>query len=147
MTAVADTSVLVAAINRRDRDHARSADALRRHLRGGVVVTAAVAVEVGYLVGERVGRHAARAFLDDLDQGRYLLEPVDARILRRAVELDRHFADLEIGLADGTVVAAAERHRADAILSLDDHYRMVAPAFPVEPAPGRSCIPEAADPL
>src|SRR5437870_274309 len=82
---------------------------------------------VNDLVGARVGRHAARAFLDDLDAGRYLLEPVDASLLHRAIELDRQFADLGIGLADGTVVAAAERHRADAILSLDEHHRVLAP--------------------
>lgn len=133
MTVVADTSALVAAVNRRDNDHERCAAAIRKHLRAGIIVTAAVAVEVDYLVSERVGRHAARAFLDDLDQGRYLLEPVDAKLFHRAVELDQRYADLGLGLADGTVAAAAERHRASAILSLDHHYRIVAHHFPIEP--------------
>lgn len=133
MTVVADTSALVAAVNRRDNDHLRCAAAIRKHLREGVIVTAAVAVEVDYLVSERVGRHAARAFLDDLDRGRYLLEAVDPGLFHRAVELDQQYADLGLGLADGTVAAAAERYRASAILSLDDHYRIVAHQFPIEP--------------
>lgn len=134
MTAVADTSALVAAINRRDDDHARCAAAIRKHHTAGIIVTAAVAVEVDYLVTERVGRHAARAFLDDLDRGRYLLEPVDAALLHRAVALDRQYADLDLGLADGTVTAAAERYRAAAILTLDHHYRIAAPGFAIDPA-------------
>lgn len=133
MTAVADTSALVAAISRRDNDHLRCAATIRKHLRDGIVVTVAVAVEVDYLVSERVGRHAARAFLGDLDSGRYLLEPVDAGLYHRAIELDEQYADLGLGLADGTVAAAAERYRASAILSLDHHYRIVAHQFPIEP--------------
>jgi len=133
MTAVADTTVLVGSINARDRAHRDCAALIERHRRDGIIVTAAVAVEVDYLVTKRVSRHAARAFLEDLDLGRYLLEPVDAALLRRARELDLQFADLGVGLADGTVVAAAERHRAGLILSLDAHHRIIAPGFAVEP--------------
>jgi len=71
MTVVADTSALVAAVNRRDNDHLRCAAPVRKHLRDGIIVTVAVAIEVDYLVSERVGRQATRAFLEDLDRGRY----------------------------------------------------------------------------
>lgn len=133
MIAVADTSVLVASIDRHDQDHVRCVASLRKYLTAGVVVTAAVAVEVDYLVTTRVGRAAARLFLQDLTTGAYVVEPVGAEILRRAVDVDERYADLGIGLADGTVVAAAEKYRAAAILSLDNHYRLVAPQVPVEP--------------
>ncbi|MGF1648062.1 MAG: type II toxin-antitoxin system VapC family toxin [Kineosporiaceae bacterium] len=133
MIVVADTSVLVGALDRRDHRHPECAAVVRKRLDSGLVVTAAVAVEVDYLVSTRVGRDAARTFLRNLDTGVLVLEPVDSEILRRAVELDDHYADLGLGLADGTVVATAEKHRAEAILSLDHHYRLVAPDFPVEP--------------
>ena len=98
----------------------------------GIIVTAATAVEVDDLVTERVGRLAARVPRRPGPRSN-LLEPVDAALLHRAVELDKHYADLQLGLADGTVTAAAERYQAAAILTLDHHYRIVAPGFAIEP--------------
>lgn len=134
MITVADTSVLVSALDRRDARHPECAAVVRKRLDAGVVVTAAVAVEVDYLVSTRVGRRAAREFLHNLDTGVLVLEPVDSEVFRRAVDLDDRYADLGLGLADGTVVATAEKHGAAAILSLDNHYRLVAPDFSLEPA-------------
>lgn len=130
---VADTSVLVAATDRRDRNHERCAVTLRERQRAGVVVPVTVAVEFDYLVRARVGTHAARAFLRDVEVGRYLLESIDADLFSRATEIDTRFADLDVGLVDGTVVAVADRWSADAILSLDDHYRVIAPQFSLLP--------------
>lgn len=47
--------------------------------------------------------------------------------------LDARHADLDLGLADGTVVATAERYQAAAILSMDNDYRVAAPSFPLLP--------------
>jgi uncharacterized protein len=131
---VADTGVLVAAISPRDRDHQRSIDAIQRHRVAGVVVPATVAVEVDYLIRARVGTAAARAFLADLKSGRYVWEPVGGPALARAIDVDQRFADLNLGLVDGSVVAIAEALGAEAILTLDTaHFSVCAPAFGLEP--------------
>jgi predicted nucleic acid-binding protein len=130
VTVVADTSVLVGAIDRHDDDHDRCAGALRRRLAVGVVVTAAVAVEVDYLVSTRVGRAAARAFLRDLDTGAYVFEPVDAGMLRRAVELDGRFADVGLGLAEGT-----GRRRSSASTTTTDWSHRTSPSNRHDPSP------------
>jgi hypothetical protein len=48
-------------------------------------------------------------------------------LLRRAVEIDARFADLDLGLTDATVMALAERHDYP-ILTFDfEHFRAAAP--------------------
>jgi hypothetical protein len=131
---VADTGVLVAAVVTGDRDHRRSVAAVERHHRAGVVVPSTVAVEVDHLLRSRASQRAARAFLDDLAAGRYVWEPVGPAALARAIELDRRFADLELGLVDGSVTAVAEELQAAAILTLDvAHFSVCAPDFSLEP--------------
>lgn len=84
-----------------------------------------VAVEVDYLVRARVGLLPARAFLADLDEGRYVLQPVDADILARARLIDSRHPDADLGLVDSSVVAVAERLGARAVLTLDHaHLRL-----------------------
>lgn len=131
---VADTSALVAAADRSERNHQRCAAAVREAEEGGILIPATVLVEVDYLLRGRLGIDVARAFLAAVQKGRYHLEPVDADLFARAVNLDRHFADMNIGIVDGTVAATAERHQARAILTLDDHYRVIAPSCSLLPA-------------
>lgn len=130
---VADTSVLVAAVDTRDRNHHRCVSTVRQHVQTGVIVPATVTVEVDYLLRNRVSVDAARRFLADVATGAYILEPVDADVFTTAVGIDTRFADLDVGLVDGTVVAVAERWAAAAILSLDEHYRVIAPHIPLRP--------------
>lgn len=48
-------------------------------------------------------------------------------LLRRAVEIDARFADLDLGLTGATVMALAERHHYP-ILTFDfEHFRAAAP--------------------
>jgi predicted nucleic acid-binding protein len=54
--------------------------------------------------------------------------------MAQAIEVDLRFADLDIGLVDGTVVAVAETLRAAAILTLDvAHFSVCAAGFTLEP--------------
>jgi predicted nucleic acid-binding protein len=138
LTVVCDTGVLVGAAARRDRHHRVCSEALERWRRAGLVVPVTVAVEVDYLLRTRVGSDVARAFLSDVDAGRFLLEPVGAASFARAVALDRQHADLDVGLVDGTVVAVAEQLGSHAILTLDhSHFRVMAGDRLLEPAEDR----------
>ncbi len=90
-----------------------------------MIVPITVAVEVDYLVRARIGSDAARAFLADLDEGRYVAEPVDAAAFARARNIDAQYADADLGLVDASVIATAEILDADAVMTLDhDHLRL-----------------------
>jgi predicted nucleic acid-binding protein len=65
-----------------------------------------VLAEVDYFL--RKQRPAMRAFMADLAHGAFTLAPPTASILGRAMEIDRQYADLGLGLVDGSIVALAE---------------------------------------
>ncbi len=50
---------------------------------------------------------------------RYELELPTPADLARAIELDARFADLGLGLVDGTVAAVSERRRVRRVLTID----------------------------
>ena len=64
-------------------------------------------------------RSAQKALVDDLAAGAYALEPFGAADIGRAQTVIEHFADLELGLADASIVVLAERHGALEVLTLD----------------------------
>ncbi len=87
-----------------------------------------VIVEVDQLARSRVGAHAARLFLAALDAGEHEVAFLTAGVLRRAIEIDRRHGDLDLGLADASVMAIAERRRLP-ILTFDfAHFRATNPA-------------------
>jgi predicted nucleic acid-binding protein len=64
--------------------------------------------------------------LDDILSGAFTLEPFTAADLRRSRELIDQYATLNIGLADASVIATAERLGTRRILTVDErHFRVV----------------------
>jgi uncharacterized protein len=123
---VADTGPLVAAANRRDRAHRLSA-ALVTELGRDLLVPDPVLVEVDQLLRARVSTHAARLFLHSVAIAEHTVVFLSPGLLRRAVEIDARFADLNLGLADTAVMAFAERHDLP-ILTFDfAHFRAATP--------------------
>jgi len=115
---VADTGAVIALIDRDDRYH----QALRKIFENDPqswVLPWAIVPEVDHLVSTRLGPAVARAFRSDLAGGLFSVEWGEAADLVRGAELDRLYADLELGLVDGVVMAVAERLRAEAIATLD----------------------------
>ena len=102
---------------------------------GTVVVPVTVTVEVDYLLRSRGGADTARRLLADLESGAFASEPIDDDVLSRSAEIDRAYADADLGLVDASVIAVAERLEAEAILTLDhSHFRLVR-ALPCELRP------------
>ena len=92
-----------------------------------LVVPGPVLVEVDQLLRARVGAHSARLFLDALAAGEHTVAFLSARLMRRAIEIDARFADLDLGVVDGSVMAMAERMQAP-ILTFDfEHFRATRP--------------------
>lgn len=115
---VADTGALVALVDADDRHHA-ALTALYEQDPDEWVLPWAVLPEVDYLLAAHVGARAQEAFVADLAAGLYRVEWGGPADLERAHRLALRYPRLRLGLADGVVVAVAERLRATAIATLD----------------------------
>ncbi|HEY1834318.1 MAG TPA: PIN domain-containing protein, partial [Solirubrobacteraceae bacterium] len=108
---------------------------------GELLVPAPTTAEVDYLLGQRFGLDARRGFLTDLARGRFTVASLERIDYETIVELDKKYADLNLGLADCALVALAARYETTRILSFDErHFRAVTPlsggAFTILPADG-----------
>ena len=122
---VLDTSGLLAAIDGSQRRHAEAAAAIRESA-GALLLSPFVLAELDYLLSTKVSPAAAAALLDEVAGGAYRLEPMAADDIARAAEVILRYRDLQLGLADASLVVLAERHRTLDILTLDErHFRAV----------------------
>ena len=127
MTLILDSGPLVALADRKDPLGPRI-ETLLREEPGELVVPAPVTAEVDYLLGRRLGRGARLAFLDDLAAGRFTVGCLDADEHSVVIDLERRYADLDVGLADLSVVVLAERWSTRRLLTFDDrHFRALRP--------------------
>lgn len=95
---------------------------------GPLIVPAPVTAEVDYLLGQRFGESARRAFLSDLAAQRYDVACLERDDYSTVATLDARYADLGLGLADCSIVVLAARHQTRRLLSFDErHFRTVAP--------------------
>lgn len=123
---VLDTSGLLAAIDSSQRLHSAAAAALRS-ADGPLLLSPFVLAELEYLISTRVSLTAASALLDQVADGAYRLEPMGPEDVARAAEIIGRYRDLELGLADASIVVLAERHGTHDLLTLDErHFRAVA---------------------
>jgi predicted nucleic acid-binding protein len=65
-----------------------------------------VLAELDYFLRDE--RDAMRSFMADLSRGAFTYAAPSASQLDRAMRIDRHFADLQLGLTDSSIVALAE---------------------------------------
>ena len=115
---VADTSAVVALLDRGARDHAAIRDAYRKRP-GEWILPWAILPELDYIVAARLGTAVAAALRRDLAGGRFMIEWGSLADLRRAEELSATYRSLRLGLVDGVVMAVAERLHARAIAPVD----------------------------
>jgi predicted nucleic acid-binding protein len=103
-------------MDRRDRDHLRSAQVLSR---GDLdfVVPALVVGEVSYFAGEYLGGAAEAAFLRDLSSFEIDL-PLEEEWSQIAKLVER-YADFPLGATDASIVVLADRLNVDLIVTLD----------------------------
>lgn len=124
---VADTSGLLALFNRREPEHDRVKAVVEAEPEP-LAVSPYVVAELDYLVATRLGTDAEVAVLDELAGGGYDLAPFDADDLRVATGLVRRYADLDIGVADASIVVLADRCHTRTVLTLDHrHFNALRP--------------------
>ncbi len=114
---VVDTGPLLAAVNARERAHGFASELIRR-LGRRLIIPLPVLVEADYMIRSRVGLGPARRLLAAAASAAHELAFMSQGVLRRAVELDQRYGDLNLGLADTSVMAVAER-RGLPILTFD----------------------------
>jgi len=110
-----DTSGLLAALDSSQRDHAAAAAALR-DWRSPRVLSPFVLAELDYLLATRVGSHAALALLAEVARGAYRLES-DVAVVHEVIEAH---GDLDVGLADASIVVLSRRYETLDVLTLDE---------------------------
>jgi predicted nucleic acid-binding protein len=138
LTLLLDAGPLVALADPDEPHRKAILDALRAEP-GPLVLPAPTTAEVDYLLGQRFGDAARRAFLTDLVTGRFIVACLEPADYERARDLDDRYADLKLGLADLALVVMAERFDTLRILTFDERdFRAVSPlqggAFQLLPA-------------
>jgi predicted nucleic acid-binding protein len=135
---IVDAGALYAQADAADPDHGAVVSVLEAE-RGPLVTSQVVAAEADYLILRRLGVDVELAFLDDLSEGTYVVDALTPDDLPVARDVAARYRDLELGLADASLVVLAARWRTRRILTLDQRaFRAVAPlqggAFTVLPA-------------
>jgi predicted nucleic acid-binding protein len=92
------------------------------------VIPEPVLVETDQLLRARVSGLAARLFLTSAVNGEHSVAFLSAGLLKRAVDIDARYADLDLGLTDASVMAYAERHELPVLTFDFEHFRAAQPA-------------------
>ncbi len=122
---ILDTSGLLSAIDASQTHHREAAAALRQ-AEAPRFLSPFVLAELDYLLATRVSRTAEQALLGQVADGVYQLESFDAGDIARANEILDQYADLDLGLADASMIVLSERHHVLDLLTLDErHFRAV----------------------
>lgn len=117
MIAVADTSFIVAYMNKRDVYH-RACTATAGAIQA-ILVPQTVLTEVAYLLHQRIGALAVAAFLESFESSVFALVALESVDILHAANVLREYADSRIDFVDATVMAVAERLKLTTVLTLD----------------------------
>lgn len=129
MTLIVDAGALFAQADADDPQHEEIVALLEAET--GPLLTSQVAVaEADYLILDRLGVDTELAFLDDLAAGTFTVDCLDRKDLGSARDVARRYRDIELGLADASLVVLAARHRTTRIATFDERaFRAIAPLW------------------
>ncbi len=113
-----DTSGLLAAIDSSQNHHSKAAAALRQ-AGAPLLLSPLVLAELDYLLASRVGTDAQQALLEEVARGAYRLEQFTAMDVAAAAAILTRYRDLDISLADASIVVLAECYGVFDVLTLD----------------------------
>jgi uncharacterized protein len=114
-----DTSGLLAALVADQRRHRQAREALERS-GPPFVLSPFVLAELDYLLTRESGTAAELALLGEVATGAYDLAPFLAEDVSDATAVIERYRDLELGLADASIVTLAGRFRTERVLTLDE---------------------------
>lgn len=118
-----DTSGLFAALDSSQRHHGDAVASLTA-ARPPLLLSPFVLAELDYLIASRAGFAARAGLLGEVERGAYRLESMQGADVARAHAIIQRNADLQISLADASIVVLAELRRVRDVLTLDErHFR------------------------
>jgi predicted nucleic acid-binding protein len=127
MALICDTSGVLALYDASNADHAATV-AIVEDESGDLLLPVVLLAEVDYLLHTQLGVDAARDFLRALEHEEFKVVALEKSDVIRYAEIVDQYRDLEIGLADAALIAAAERLGIVRLLSFDHrHFRAITP--------------------
>lgn len=117
MTAIADSSFVIAVAVRTDAGHARCI-AVHRQQRL-IYIPQTALTEVTYFVHRYGGNKAVASFLRGLPDTKYRIVSLETEDLLRTADILDKYHDTRLDFVDATIVAVAERLKITCILTLD----------------------------
>ncbi|MDQ2680322.1 MAG: PIN domain-containing protein [Candidatus Eremiobacteraeota bacterium] len=115
---VGDTGAVYAIYDADDVHHLAVRNAIAG-LREAVHIPTPCLGELDYMLRKRLGVAAELDFLGEVRTGRFILEPLKLADAARCSELIEQYESLDLGLADASVVAIAERLQTSRVLTVD----------------------------
>ena len=126
MPLLVDTGILFALADRKDAWHKRVRGYLESHP-DTLLAPVTILPEVAYLLRNRIGAHAERAFAASLGDGELAIEDLTRKDWKRTEELMAAYEIL--GFVDASVIAIAERLKLHALATTDRRdFSIVRPA-------------------
>lgn len=127
MAVVCDTSGVYALYDTDDAQHEAIATLIKVEP-GPLFLPVILLAEIDYLLNRRLGHDAAFEFIEAVEQGDFTLVALSTADFVRCREVVAQYRALEIGLADASIVAAAERLNVARLLTQDHrHFRAITP--------------------
>jgi uncharacterized protein len=135
---ICDTSGLVAAYSGNDPRQRLVSDLLGIEP-GPLILSPFVLAELDYLMARRANVPAELNVLSDVASGVYTLAEFDRFDVGQAAKLVERYQQMDIGIADASLVVLAARYRTTRLLTFDErHFRAIRPphgaAFTLLPA-------------
>ena len=107
MSVLLDTGIVYAYYDRSDAWHKRARAFIEAEQRG-LILPSSVIPEVDHLLGHRLGPKSRATFYAGLIDGSYLVADLPREAYARVADLNRQFAELDLGFVDAALVALAE---------------------------------------
>lgn len=119
-----DTSGLLAALDEDYPSGAAIVELLKAEPRR--ILSPFVLAELDYLIANRLGASTAHRFVSEIGTGAYELAPFSNSDVAEASSIMHRYADLDLGLADASLVVLSGRYGCHELLTLDErHFRTV----------------------
>ena len=135
MSILLDTGIVYAYYDRSDAWHRRARTLVEGEQRG-LILPAPVIPEVDHLLGHRLGSRSRLTFYAGIVDGYYLVADLPRDVYARVADLNRQFADLELGFVDAAIAALAGTLGLSRVATTDRrHFEPLAAALSLEILP------------
>jgi uncharacterized protein len=125
LPALADTSGIIALLDRSDRHHQAAIKVFQTHR---LIVPSTALPEIDYLANKYLGEPTARAFFQNLSDGYYDYQIVELADIQAAVAIMAQYQGVPLGIVDSSIVALSERYGIPRIMTLDRrHFSLIQP--------------------